>query len=690
MSKDTLILDCEVAPNAFGLGVKRLSDARKVWYEFSEWEDLDRDRIRRMMKTYQTVGFNSLSYDLPIIYLVLEGASNQEIMDASNRIIQERIPYWQIERDLGIAIPKIDHVDLFDTNPSVKNGLKALAGRMHVKLLQELPFKPNTKLSRAEWLAGKDYCLDGDLEATHALFDAMAEPIQLREAMRLRYDTVDLRSKSDAQVGETIIKTEVERKINKKVQRAVIAEGTTFRYDAPDWMTFQTPLMQEVFEAIKTTDFVIGKGGKVTFPREFDRFKIIFDGMRHALGIGGLHSTEANRCVHSDDDSVLIDADVAGQYPRIIMKLGLYPKALGPDFQPIYSSIIDTRIAAKKAKDKVTDKGLKIAVNGSYGKLGSTYSVLFAPHLMIAVTLTGQLSLLMLIEQAHLRGIPVVSANTDGVLFKCPRSMFNGFVLRADGSPTDRLAPSPIQDIVEWWEGVTSFDLEFAEYASIYNQSVNAYMAIKPDGSFKRKGPLANHWREQLPWGGKNPDYDPIRSGLMKNPAMTICADAVLGFLLEGIPIEQTIRECDDVREFITVVNATGGATWGQGIPKYKERTIDDWERGKAIDLIGYEHETYLGKVVRYYWSTNGGPILKVKAHEKTGNRPKVPKTDGCRPIMTLPDDNSVPDDLDYRRYIAEANQILEDIGYGKQRAVVTKLEMLFSRARLFNNLVNK
>lgn len=636
MTKDTIIFDCEVAPNAFGLGITRKSDKKKFWYEFSEWEDFDRARVRRAMRNYTSVGFNSKSFDLPLIYMALAGASNEELMDAATRIIQERIPYWQAEREFGVKIPDIDSIDLFDTNPSVKNGLKALGGRMHVMLLQELPFKPNVMLTRNEWIEGKNYCLNGDLPATSGLYDLMKEPIQLREVMRKRYDTVDLRSKSDAQVGETIIKTEVERKTGERVKKAVIAEGTKFKYDVPKWMKFKTPMMQEVLETIRKTDFVIGKGGKVTFPKEFDKFNIVFDGMRHALGIGGLHSTESNRAVHSDADGVLIDGDVASQYPRIILSLGLFPKALGKEFLTVYQSIVDARLVAKAAKDKITDKGLKIAINGSYGKLGSAYSVLFAPHLMIAVTLTGQLSLLMLIEEAHLRGIPVVSANTDGVVFKCPRTMFNGFEMK-DGKATDRLAPSALQDVIEWWEGVTSFNMEFAEYKAVYSQSVNTYYAIKPDGSFKRKGAVANHWREDLPWGGKNTDYDPIRSGLMKNPQMTICADAVLGFLLKGIPIRKTITDCTDVREFLTVVNATGGADWRGG---------------------------YLGKVVRYYWSVDGDPIIKMKAHPTTGNRPKVSKTDCCRPLMTLPEDYSVPDDLDYERYISEAESILADIGW--------------------------
>ncbi|KKS65278.1 MAG: hypothetical protein UV34_C0020G0001, partial [Parcubacteria group bacterium GW2011_GWB1_42_6] len=40
---------------------------------------------------------------------------------------------------------------------------------------------------------------------------------------------------------------------------------------------------------------------------------------------------------------------------------------------------------------------------------------------MIQVTITGQLALLMLIERLELCGVPVISANTDGLVVECPR-----------------------------------------------------------------------------------------------------------------------------------------------------------------------------------------------------------------------------------------------------------------------------
>lgn len=286
---------------------------------------------------------------------------------------------------------------------------------------------------------------------------------------------------------------------------------------------------------------------------------------------------------------------------------------------------IRAKIAALRKEEsecKVKDAGGKVSLNGTYGKLGSRYSVLYAPHLMISVTLTGQLTLLMLIERAEAAGIPVVSGNTDGVMFRCPRSLYAGL----NG---DRLNPSPLEAICSQWEKDTGMALEFGEYRSIYNQSVNSYFAIKMDGGHKRKGPLGN------PWNKDPSDFDQVRGQLMKNPQATICSDAALTLIKDGTPIEETIMGSTDIREFVTVIKASKGATWRDG---------------------------YLGKVVRYYWGIGGAPIMESVPHATTGNYKKVPKSDGAIPAMNLPDE--FPSDIDYARYIVETNDILRDLGY--------------------------
>lgn len=619
--KDVVFCDTECYRGLWYVAFKRQRDGMRIGFEKSHRCRLDAERVRRIMRRNTVVTFNGMTYDVPMIYLALSGVPNEDLKIASDRIIKGGMKWWDVERELEIVIPKaIDHIDLTEPNPAVMQSLKILNGRLHGRRLQDLPYPPDANLTEEQMDDVIDYCLHSDLDATENVFNALKEPLELRVALGKQYG-MDFRSKSDAQMGEGIIKKRIEQLTGKKPEKNPPKPGTMFRYEVPDWMAFDSPQLNEVLDIVRETEFVIKADGKVDFPKAFEKFKIKIGGSTYKMGIGGLHSTEANRVGRSTDSHVLIDADVASQYPSIIMKLGLYPKALGRDFLKVYGGLIQDRLVAKKNKDKVRDKAGKIALNGAYGKLGSRFSVLYAPHLLIAVTLTGQLSLLMLIEKAEAAGIPVISGNTDGVLFQCPRSEFGGL----DG---DQLKDSVLKEITDWWQGVTGFKLEFAEYLSIHNQSVNSYIAIKADGKVKRKGPIGN------PWSAR-PDENDVRAQMMKNPQMTICSDAVLEFLLSGKPIEQTIRGSTDIRGFVTVINATGGATW---------------------------RDDYLGKAVRYIWSTDGDPIIKVKPHPTTGNRPKVPKTDGCRPVMTLPDE--MPDDIDFERYIAEANKILGEIGY--------------------------
>jgi len=238
---------------------------------------------------------------------------------------------------------------------------------------------------------------------------------------------------------------------------------------------------------------------------------------------------------------------------------------------------------------------LKICVNGSFGKLGSMYSALYAPELMIQTTITGQLCLLMLIERLEERGIRVVSANTDGIV-----------VLARDSKAKD------LENITFNWMLETSFDLERSNYRAIHSRDVNNYIAVKYDGSTKRKGIFAE-------------------PGLSKNPEFTIVADAIAARLAKNTPVKETIGVCKDVTKFVSIRRVTGGAVW----------------RGQ-----------YLGKSVRFYYSKDVDVDEQI-SYAKNSN--KVPKTDGARPLMTLPAE--CPIDIDIDRYVEMAEEGLKDMG---------------------------
>jgi hypothetical protein len=649
-----IILDIECYHDFFFLGMKRKDDGLRVGVEYSTRQpEYDREYVKRVLLKNTTVGFSSLCYDLPMIwYSVQNGVTNEMLKRASDGIIKGKLRHWEVEEFLDIRIPydiKKRHIDLIEPQPNAIASLKSLNGRMHGKRMQDLPYQLDIRPTFEQMGEIADYCLISDLDATELLWDTLKEPMDLRVALGEVYGK-DFRSKSDSQIGEAIVKKRVEEMTGSEPKRIETKPGTMFRYPVPDYVSFKTPALQDMLARLRETDFMVGADGKAQLPVWLDGFTVKIGQTTYAMGVGGLHSTESNRSVRTDSDGVLVDADVTSQYPSIIMSLGLVPKSLGETFLRVYGEIKKDRLKAKaRAKEikrelrgandpdriaelkkelarcTVIDKGAKIQLNGVYGKLGSRYSILHAPHLLISVTITGQLTLLMMIERAEAVGIPVVSANTDGVLFKCPRDKYAGLL---EDKP-DRLAPSLLESVTSDWEKTTGFDFEFGEYAAVYSSSVNCYYAIKPNGGHKRKGPIGN------PWSLHPDDFDPVRGQLMKNPQATICSDAALAKIKSGTPVEETIRGCTDIRQFVTVIKAAKGATW---------------------------KDSYLGKTVRYYWGIDGAPIYDAVSHETTGNFKKVSKSDGAVPCMMLPE--KIPADLDYARYIEEAEEILRDVGY--------------------------
>lgn len=701
----TIFTDIECYYDFFYIGMKRESDGKRVGVELSTRSPtFDRDYVRNIFLRNTTVGFNSLGYDLPMIwYSLREDVTNDMLKAASDRIIKGGIRWWEVEDALGIVLPwevKKKHIDLIEPQPNAFASLKTLNGRMHGTRLQDLPYHPDIRPTHEQMDVIADYCLHSDLDATERLFTTLKEPLELRVALGDIYQK-DFRSKSDAQIGEAIVKIRYEQLTGRAPQKVETKPGTVFKYDIPFYVSFETPQLREMLERLRNTEFVVTKTGKVNLPDWLEETKIEIGSSVYQMGIGGLHSTESGRCVRTNETHVLVDADVASQYPSIIMSLGLAPKSLGNTFLDVYGQIKTDRLKAKKrAKEikdelpsvndpdritalkkeliqcQVADKGAKIMLNGVYGKLGSVYSTLYAPHLLIATTLTGQLTLLMLAERAEARGISVVSGNTDGLLFYCPREKYAGL-------KKDRLNPSILADVTDDWEGRTGFDLEFGEYDAIYNLSVNSYYAIKKGGGHKRKGPVGN------PWNQHPDDFDQVRGQLMKNPQMTICSDAALNFIKDGTPIEKTVRECSDIRQFVTVIKASDGALWTPSMvevevdnPEYQneQSALDSYltrkERGelkpnekrpkkpreKLTVQQPHEDAYYLGKVVRYYWAVNGGAIYNSQPNEKTLTYTKVSKTDGAAECMTLPE--ILPGDIDYGKYIEEAKRIVEEYGF--------------------------
>jgi DNA polymerase elongation subunit (family B) len=288
------------------------------------------------------------------------------------------------------------------------------------------------------------------------------------------------------------------------------------------------------------------------------------------------------------------------------------------EIEQLRQQIID--LEAEATELKLQDSGKKTALNGTFGKLFSRYSIFYAPEFGIAVTIGGQLSLLMLIERMELAGIRVISANTDGVELSIPF----GREWMADS-------------IIKWWQEVTGLVLEDKNYLALYSRDVNNYISLQFDGSVKRKGVFG----ESGVLNNKHPDVD-------------ICSDAVVAFLSTGKPLRDTIVECQDVRKFVRVRGAKGGAVWFRPV---QDRVVEDTTQPKGRALIG---GVYMGRAVRWYYAKDSQDYILDGASLN-----KVAGSDGARPVMELPD--HLPSDIDYHYYVTVAEKMLDDIGYGKE-----------------------
>ena len=572
------VLDIECYPNYFLIAMKDFK--KDKLYTFSHQSKFKSKEIKKIREIYNAkkliVTFNGNRYDIPMIDFALTGANVEELYLLSQKIINDNLATWMIYRKFEQTI--LNHIDLIDVPPGVRIGLKLYGARLGSKKLQDLPYKFDTDLSKKQIKVIELYC-ENDLNVTKELYDATLDLTKLREHMSTKYG-MDLRSKGDAQIAEAVMVSELDG-----VQKPPsLGKNYRIKYKAPKYIKYHNKELRAILSNLQKIDFELDGQGSVILP---PMDPITIGETTYKMGIGGLHSQESNLAVEGG----MRNADYASMYPFIMICNDYYPDHIGKKFIKVFQKIVETRINAKKSGDKLTADSLKIVINSVFGKLGSKYSKLYSPDLMLHTTITGQLTLLMVIERLEEKlNIRVKSANTDGVEYQC----------------SDKKWPKAIK-VMDEIDKISGYTMEHESYEALYARDVNNYIA-KYDGYVKTKGAYSEN-------------------GIRKNPVTPICFEAVRQFVNKGIDLESTIRNCDDINQFLSVRRVTGGATW----------------KGK-----------YLGKIVRWYYSKKG----EIITYEKNGN--KVPMTDGAKPMMDLKD--NLPDDLDFDWYIRYAERALGDI----------------------------
>lgn len=660
MNNQHIIFDCEIVPSHY-LACMRSVETRK---EKSLWghKPDDMERLRKLLNNpnFTWVGFNIINFDMPLAAYAAAGASVEELKQMANHIIANKSPAWMTYRDFGIEKPRCEVIDLMNVAPGVMVSLKLYGARMGSPNLQDMPFHHDDWLDeeQAETLA--QYCFN-DLDETERLFNRLIDDIDLRREVGKQYG-IDLLSKSDAQMAEAIIISEL------GLQRAGLPPiPQHVRYKAPWFIAPQSKMLKDIVAKLEAHRFTIKQSnGAVELPDFLTSPLFIGNGI-FQMGIGGLHS-QHDICVdhQARDNWVIRDADVGSYYPNILLNAEYVPRGLGQRFIDLYRSIVAKRLKAKadlKTMDKEADslfseaqllirklrkKLLKVLVgsgkiqaNGTFGKLGSCFSKIYSPDLMLAITVTGQLYLLILIEHLVDMGLEILSANTDGITY----------------AGTPELVERATEFILYYGEQ-TAFEFEFADYRRLSMKDVNNYVAVKTNGELKVKGLYAG-------------------AGLMKNPTNEVCTLAVQAYLATGRPVASFISEhltLENFPDFLQARTVNGGAriyTTTEFIQDWELVSPRNWvsrSTGKKVpDRVSMPKAfevgvdpINLGRVPRWYYSTSSEPQHRFGLRYNKGDN-LVPKSSNSEVCMALPD--AIPADLDIARYIYEANAHLYNMG---------------------------
>lgn len=325
-------------------------------------------------------------------------------------------------------------------------------------------------------------------------------------------------------------------------------------------------------------------------------------GVETLFGWGGIHSARPK--YHGE--GYFINMDVASLYPSLMIRYNLLSRNI--DDPQKYIDIYHNRLKYKAEKNPL-QLPLKTLLNSTYGCFKDKNNALYDPLMANNICIFGQLLLLDLMEKLEPYA-EIIQSNTDGILIKMPSSFDRDIWFEK------------IDNVVYEWEQRTGLKMEFDEYQKVFQKDVNNYIVVSPDGKYKSKG---SYVKKQ-----NNLDYD-----------LPIVNKAMVEFMTKGIPIERTIKECDQLIMFQKIVKMSG---------KFKHVI----HNGKILDEKCFrvfasldDSDSYIGKQKR-----KGATI------EKFANTPEH-----CFIVNTDVKEAKVPKNLDRNWYINLTKERLIQFG---------------------------
>ncbi len=624
------------------------------YYEFklNQWHN-ELDNFAKFSDEHREhywVGYNNLRFDSQVLEYVHRNHDDWHdfsALDICGRIAQKaadtihdaNYDVFPEYREEELTHKQIDlfRVHHFD-NKNRRVSLKRLEFEMDLENIEEMPIHHSKiNLTPDEIQLTKDYCKN-DVDATYQFYKVTigdcTHPLYRGDnRIELRLDIqeefgIPCLNYSDSKIGDEMIKKyycEEKNITYKELPKKGTFTNVYVKNCIAEYVSFQTPELQEFLKRIKKLKL----GIQDDFKEEIHFYDNVYSFMK-----GGLHTENKPEVFEADDEYEIIDWDVSSYYPAIIINNKRFPRHLGKEFLLGYKRMFERRLELKPlAKTDKRIKGivgaLKLAVNSVYGKSSDMQNWIYDRQLTMFTTITGELSLMMLIEAYELNGIHVISANTDGVTIRIKK---------------DKL--EDMRKINYWWSTLTEYELERSDYQKIIFSTVNDYIAIKTDGEIKKKGDFLT-------------DFE-----LHKNKSGRIIPIALEAYYVHNIPIATTIMDHNNIYDFCLRQKSSSDFHY------------EGWNRTSG------EKNIY-NKLIRYYVSNTGEKLLKVKNPECQTNAADVSQVEAgewvCTVCNHLPKDTDVATSgINYQYYIEKAERIIHKIAYnGKKRKVVVNPNQL-------------
>lgn len=584
-------------------------------------------------------GYNNLHYDNPVINYIIEYEhvlAEKPVLVITNSIFNlsreitnsdENIEKWKRWK-YQVWFDSFDILTMLYSN-KLRVGLKEIQVTMQYKNVQEFVCDWSKPLPIEDFDSMIDYNIN-DIESTSALLDRCKKDIDLRLAIEDEYG-VKVLSKDGVNIGMKIL-------THKYLEKTGLTWWDIKDLRSPQayiplkdvilpFIKYDSPILKSVLDEMKTQVVSPGRKG---YEKNF-----VFGGLRYTVGVGGIHSKNDPEIIIPAEDEMLIDIDVASLYPSMLIEYGFYPKHLGPEFLEVYSQIRSERIEAKHNGDKIKDSTLKLALNGLSGNLQNEHNFCYSTFAAMQIRINGQLLLLMLAEKLVELGCRIVQANTDGLFVLLKKSIYD-----------------KVNNACREWEQLTKLTLEEDRFEAMYQYAINDYIAVKEGYTDIRDRFLAGEQIVQKKKTGElYKSIEQIQDDYIKQKGMfitkvqlgkgltpKIIPEAVIKYFVDGIPVEDTIKGCKDIKKFLMA-----------------EKTGKQWN-------VEYMKED-IQRTNRFYASTNGGYLWKWK---QVGNAEKQYQNMLAASGVTLLnkfDDKPIEDrKINYRYYLRECYKIIEDL----------------------------